>query len=309
MTTEELEITSSDWQSCQAEVSLIRQQVFMLEQGVSEEEEWDGKDPEAIHFLAYRGNEPVGCARLLPDGKIGRMAVLAPYRRQGIGSALLQHVIHYAEHNFPELFLDAQVQAQDFYSRFAFFAEGPEFEDAGMPHRRMHLQLNAVDKQEVDTGVVRLDGPHACLTAIQTLAAKGRFSLDILTEQLTPFIYANSDLVAAISALARRSRRSTVRILVKDTKPLGGAMHGLVQLSQRLPSRMAIRGLREMPKDPYMGYFLVDKEALVYFNQESAYTGFSNASARAEARNLLIEFDHLWEHYSFADPNLRALQI
>ncbi len=315
MTTQNLKIEPVSWQQHRADLARIRHQVFVSEQGVSPEEEWDDADEDATQFLAFLDGQPVACARLLNNGKIGRMAVLANFRGRGIGRALLNEVIAFArEAGHGELFLDAQTQAIDFYLHFGFVAEGPEFQDAGIPHRRMHLRdlqdLNIkLENADLEPSVTRLQGPSECVTALRQLIEDGRRSLDILSDQLTPLLYTDAPLLEQISALARRSRQSKIRILVRDTRPLKGYSHGLVQLAQRLPSRMEIRGLTEMPKDPNMGYFLVDKQALVFFNSEADFMGFSNPNARAEARNLMTEFDHLWEHYGFTDPNLKVMSL
>ncbi len=111
----------------------------MLEQKVPVEEEIDGLDPEAYHFIARdKQGRPAGTARLLPSGQLGRMAVLKPYRGQGLGSALLQFVVSWhRQRSLPQLFLHAQLQAIPFYRRLGFSEQGPEFLDAGIAHREM----------------------------------------------------------------------------------------------------------------------------------------------------------------------------
>ncbi len=117
----------------------IRETVFVDEQGVPLELEWDGLDGGAVHVLAESAaGEPIGTARLLPDGHIGRMAVLRPWRGQGIGSALLRRLMEIAGgRGLPQVHLCAQVHAIGFYERLGFSAEGPEFLDAGIAHRHM----------------------------------------------------------------------------------------------------------------------------------------------------------------------------
>ncbi len=301
-------ITAVSWQENREDLAMIRQQVFMNEQGVSADDEWDDDDASAVHFLARVNNQPVACARFLPNGKIGRMAVLKDFRSRGIGHALLTNIIeHAANHGHQEVFLDAQVQVLSFYATAGFIAEGTEFQDAGITHQRTRMKLSPTETTQ--TSVVRLDGPHQCLTALLDQVQTARQSLDILTDQLTPTLYANLDLVERISALARRSRQSRVRVLVRDTRPLKDGTHNLVQLAQRLPSHIDVRGLREMPRDPVMGFCAADRKSLVYFNNEADFIGFRNHSARAEIKRLLEEFNHLWDHYSFTDPNLKMLVL
>nr|WP_301281950.1 GNAT family N-acetyltransferase [Halomonas sp. 707B3] len=122
--------------------SLIRRIVFIDEQQVPQEEEWDGRDTECMHFLATLNGEPVGTARLLPDGHIGRVAVLSSARGTGIGYQLMEAAIKAArEAGHPHAALSAQLHALAFYERLGFVAHGDVFMDAGIPHREMELAL------------------------------------------------------------------------------------------------------------------------------------------------------------------------
>lgn len=136
-------ISAADWRKQQRELRFVREQVFMREQNVPEELEWDGRDDHALHLLACdRAGNPIGTVRMLGDGHVGRMSVLAPWRGQGVGSALLKSIIATAESvGMTKVELHAQVQALGFYERHGFIAEGAEFLDAGIPHRRMYRLL------------------------------------------------------------------------------------------------------------------------------------------------------------------------
>ncbi len=127
------------WPDDAKAIAHIRRVVFIQEQEVPEEMEWDGLDDEAIHLLAEFDGVAVGCARVLADGHIGRMAVLEPWRQRGVGSALLKDAQSVCEELGQAAWLDAQVQAIPFYERHGFIAEGEVFMDAGIPHRRMRL--------------------------------------------------------------------------------------------------------------------------------------------------------------------------
>lgn len=123
----------------------VREAVFMREQGVPAELEWDGRDAAALHALAAG---PAGCAigtaRLLDDGHIGRMAVLAPWRRSGIGSAMLMRLLEAAgDRGLRVVHLHAQTHAVAFYERHGFERAGAEFLDAGIPHVAMRRYVSA----------------------------------------------------------------------------------------------------------------------------------------------------------------------
>jgi predicted GNAT family N-acyltransferase len=136
-------IRSASWQQDNTALRLIREQVFMQEQHVPEELEWDGEDDDAFHLLAEdnEGN-PIGTARMLSDGHIGRVAIVAPWRGHGVGTALMQHLLQQArDDGHRTVFLDAQLDAIDFYRRLGFKEEGKTFLDAGILHRHMLLSI------------------------------------------------------------------------------------------------------------------------------------------------------------------------
>ncbi len=121
----------------------IRKQVFIKEQGVPSDLEWDGLDQDAVHLLAVTPTQQaVGTVRILNDGHIGRMAVLDEWRNQGIGRQLLKQILEVARQlGLEQVFLAAQTTAVDFYSRYGFIPEGKVFMDAGIAHRNMRLIL------------------------------------------------------------------------------------------------------------------------------------------------------------------------
>jgi predicted GNAT family N-acyltransferase len=126
-----------------AKAFAIRMRVFVREQGVSEEIELDRDDQRAIHFLAFAGPRAVGTARVVwhrTSAKIGRMAVLKSYRGRGVGKKLLQRAMETAKkHSAKSIYLHAQVPVIGFYESMGFRCDGPVFEEAGIPHRKMIL--------------------------------------------------------------------------------------------------------------------------------------------------------------------------
>lgn len=127
------------WAAAAAQLAVVRRRVFIEEQRVPEEEEWDGLDAQCIHAMALSADGVViGTARLLPDGHIGRMAVLPAWRRLGVGGALLATLLAEARRRgHRRARVNAQEHALGFYQRFGFEAHGPVFLDAGIPHRAM----------------------------------------------------------------------------------------------------------------------------------------------------------------------------
>ncbi|MGB5200693.1 MAG: GNAT family N-acetyltransferase, partial [Sedimenticolaceae bacterium] len=140
-------IAQVDWNQKRSVLLAIRFAVFVDEQGVPAELEQDSRDPDAIHLLASsQAGEPVATARLLPDGHIGRMAVMPGWRRRGIGAAMLRRLIEIAAaQGRRQVFVNAQCRAEPFYRRLGFIAEGEEFQDAGISHRRMRAAISNGD--------------------------------------------------------------------------------------------------------------------------------------------------------------------
>lgn len=123
----------------------VREAVFMGEQGVTEAEERDGLDDICTHILASDATGAVGTARILPKGeaaKVQRVAVMASHRGTGLGRAIMLAVLdHLRARGVARVLLDSQTHALGFYESLGFTAHGPEFDDAGIPHRAMTLDL------------------------------------------------------------------------------------------------------------------------------------------------------------------------
>ena len=131
------------WFEARERARAIRYTVFVEEQGVPVELEWDEWDEPSWHALALaEDGTPVATGRLLPDGHIGRMAVLGSVRGTGVGALVLEALMKKAaELGYPELVLNAQTHAAPFYARAGFAQVGDEFEEAGIPHVEMRKRL------------------------------------------------------------------------------------------------------------------------------------------------------------------------
>jgi len=140
---DDFRIEFGDWAAMRSRAAPVRFTVFVEEQKVPAEIELDEFDPHCVHALAIDGRGRVlGTGRLLPDGHVGRMAVLREARGRGVGSALLRALMRAArERGDRSVVLSAQTHAIPFYERFGFVATGAEYDDAGIPHRDMHLEL------------------------------------------------------------------------------------------------------------------------------------------------------------------------
>jgi len=140
-----ISIQITHWDEAKSHVMPIRHDVFIKEQEVPVELEWDEFDQNALHAIVKKENQVIGTARLIIDNtiaKIGRMAIQKEYRQQGIGQELLSTLIQRAkEKGAQQCILHAQAHAIAFYAKADFEPNGPIFDEAGIPHVEMQLML------------------------------------------------------------------------------------------------------------------------------------------------------------------------
>ena len=138
-----LKIEIVKWIDGLSQLKNIREKVFIQEQKVTPQLEWDGMDEKAIHFLVFNDKAAIGCARAIvikDHMQLGRMAVLKEYRGQGIGGALIEKAVTTAKLNqLSAIYISAQCHAIDFYKKFGFEVKSDIYLDAEIPHRDMTL--------------------------------------------------------------------------------------------------------------------------------------------------------------------------
>ncbi len=295
MSTPDFRIEFASYPEQLADLRAVREPVFIIEQAVPAELEWDEADPLSIHVLARDGSgAAIGTARLTPERGIGRMAVLAPWRGQGVGSALLQALIERArELGHPAVELHAQTHAIGFYERFGFAAFGDEYDEAGIPHRSMKLVL----AQEPDERALReTDSPAQVAELSHALIARARRGLSIYTRDLDPAILDSREASAALRAFATGSRHAMARVLVHDLRRAVREGHALITLAQRLSSHFSIRVVEEEPDVQYAGAFLINDRA-GYLFRPIATRFEASACLHDPARNRQLQgyFDEVWE--------------
>ena len=294
-----LKIEPVSWQDDAEILTAIRHRVFVDEQHVPIELEIDEHDPQAQHWLASLGDTAVGTVRLLSDGHIGRMAVLADYRGKHIGQDMLDTVIASAKaQQFPLLRLAAQQHAIGFYRKAGFKIYGEPFMDAGIPHVSMELRLDTAAKstpEHQDFSALALD-----------ICQQARRQVRIFSLSLNEAIYSEDDLSVALSALARRHRNSEVRLLICDDRPLREVRHPLVELSRRL-SAVDIRLARVELQQELREYFLVGDNGHFAAYTRHGQSGLrSGVDKRAAAREYIEQFDRIWQ-VSRPSPWLKRL--
>ena len=305
-----IEIRPADWQRDEALLAEIRRRVFIEEQAVPADLEWDGEDAAARHWLALQDGAPVGTARMLRDGHIGRMAVLARGRGLGVGTALLRAVLDQArEDGHREVYLHAQTHALTFYERLGFTASGPEFDDAGIPHRTMRLVLRTQRLLGADGGRFNAGRTEAerRATALD-LAQQCRRQLRLLSNDLAPELFDSPEFARALTQLARSSRVAEIRILVLDVRPIVERGHALLELQRRLSSNVRMRRADCASTDIRENFLVADQRGVFCYSLREPEQAWADYNSQPLATDYAAQFDELWGR-AIDDPELRLLHL
>ncbi|WP_447730175.1 GNAT family N-acetyltransferase [Pseudoxanthomonas suwonensis] len=293
-------VALADYAREHADVHAVRTTVFVEGQGVPAELERDALDPVSAHVLARTADgTPVGTARLTPDRRIGRMAVLEAYRGRGIGEALLEALVAHARaRGWPEVSLHAQLHALPFYARAGFVPCGPVFSEAGIDHRLMVRRL---------PGSSPVEDAEAAAAVLVALAGHARRGLSIYSRALDPGLLDRRDVVDAIRRFATRRGRCQVRILLQDAATPQREDAPLLALAQRLPSVFELRQTDDPVDDRYpSAYAFNDTGGALFRPLGQRFEGEGGIEDRPAARRLAQAFEPVWTR-SRPCTELRAL--
>lgn len=293
-------VALADYAREQADVHAVRTSVFVDGQGVPAELERDALDPLSTHVLARAADgTPIGTARLTPDRRIGRMAVLGPCRGRGIGEALLAALVAHARaQGWPEVSLHAQLHALPFYARAGFVPAGPVFSEAGIDHRRMTRRL---------PGASAVEDADAAAAVLVALAARARRGLSIYSRTLDPGLLDRRDVLDALRRFATRPGPGQVRILLHDVATPRREDAPLLALAQRLPSVFALRQVSDAVDARYpSAYAFNDTGGALFRPLGLRFEGEGGIEHGPVARRLGQAFDPVWER-SRQCSELRAL--
>lgn len=138
-----IQIVQTSWLEAENDLRAIRTPVFVEEQLVTPDFEWDEIDHSAVHLLATHKSKPIACLRIIDYHKIGRMAVLKEWRKKGLGAALLLEAVKICQaHGSKNVHLSAQTHAIGFYEKSGFKVTSDIYQDLHIPHVDMQLDLS-----------------------------------------------------------------------------------------------------------------------------------------------------------------------
>jgi predicted GNAT family N-acyltransferase len=313
-------VEPADWSTDRDALRAIREAVFIREQQVPIEEEWDDLDPDCRHVLARdTAGRAIGTGRLTPLRSIGRMAVLADWRGRGVGAALLQALVDQARAlRWECVSLNAQVQAIGFYQRFGFRAEGDTFMEAGIEHRTMSRTLEPFASPPGERGTPRIQPEYRVLetetrddlvAAVAQLLADARHAVIIHHRDLAPGVLDHENVLAGLRRLATSGRGAELRLLLGDPDKLLRDGHRLVPLAQRLTSTIHLRVPIEEADMAYPSAFLAnDVGGYLMLPLAERHEGRGATCNPGKNRELMRYFDEVWERAAPATV-LRSLGL
>ncbi len=299
-------VEPADYRADFEDLRAVREAVFISEQNIPEAIEFDSVDPECFHFIARDNfHQVIGTARLSPDHKLGRMAVLKAWRNQGVGKALLNTLIDKARKlGWAKVMLNSQTDAIGFYEKFGFAKEGEVFMEADIPHQAMYLQIEptaaskraAPKPREALVDITELDGLEATVSAVRQMVAKARKQICIHSPDLEPVVYGQVEVVEALKQFAINSGGGSVLIIVQDVLAVRSQPHPLIDLAQRLPSVFNLRTPIEADDQQYpSAYIINDRDGYLFRQQSSRYLGVWSPTLPSRNRQLAEEFDRVWQ--------------
>jgi len=316
-----------DWKTHADALSAIRTEVFVEEQGVPRELEWDGEDEVCHHFLAINeAGQRVGCGRLMPSGQIGRMAVVRNERGKGIGRLILDAAIEKGKSlGFQRVSLHAQKEAVPFYRKAGFLPEGDEFMEAGIPHQAMNLELPIPfdPPENVPRPAIReepapeaaelaelkqFDGEGDCVHGLLEALGWPLRTVRIYSQELDHLLFDREDVADALSAFVRSGPPTRLLVLIHSSSSVVSRGHRLVELARRLNSKIEIRKVpSELAVDRH-SCVITDERGYFLLPDHETYQALANPYDPVQATRLAERFDYLWEH-SETDRELRTLRI
>lgn len=307
-----IRIQKFSWQLAPKPVRNIRQKVFIEEQKVPPELEWDATDEIADHFLAVLpDNTPVGVARLFSalgeTAHIGRMAILPEFRGQGIGESLLQHLIMESAGQYQELKLSAQQHAIAFYQRAGFHVCSDPYDDADIPHVDMRCLAPALLQAQTGSGRPRplqlgadtqswlFDNESNLFDLMDSIVGQTGQRLWLYDRTLDHDLYDRQRFRELVPALARRHRLSEIRLLIHNDQPLVKRRHKLVELMRRLPSRMELRLVNADHPYEDTPFMLADRQGVVFRHDFTRPSGFAGFADSGRVKLLSEKFQRMWD--------------
>lgn len=295
MIASEFYVEPADWQQDRAAIVRVRESVFIVEQGVPEDEEFDRDDETAHHFVAYADNRmPIGTARLTQDGRIGRVAVEKAWRGKAVGAALIQSALDLArEQRLQQVRLAAQTR----WMRMTL--KSGESEDSA--RRRV-----AVPIDPARNGMLHgLEDLQAC---VSELIRGCRGLLELFTPRCQIQVFDTEPAYSELRTLLAFSREPQVRVLIKDSRHAVETGHRWIPLAQRRPTAMEFRNPARDHASHTAEFLLIDRRHMILRENPDRFAARAIVDNPLLAQRQVEFFAEAWE-YGSQDPNTRRLAL
>ena len=297
-------VEPANWTADVADLRHVRNTVFVIEQAVPEDEEWDELDAVSQHVIARdQTDQPIGTGRLTPKGSIGRMAVLRDWRGRGVGDSILRVLLELARaRHFKEVEIHAQSHALAFYERAGFEAYGEEFDECGILHRHMRIAITALEPRHPspipahDHNLLTSIDRESARAAVLAVLASARRNVGIYMRELEADIYDHAEVIDALKQIAIGAPNSSIRILIQAPSGARADGHRLVALAQRVSSSFAFRTPTEEVDQQYPGCFIIsDRGAWFERTLASRFDGEGSTHGPGRKAQLQHMFNAVWE--------------
>ena len=285
----EFRVEPADYQADFKDLRAVREPVFVVEQNVPIELEWDELDPRCHHVIARDAeHRPIGTGRLTPEHKIGRLAVLREWRGKGVGDAMLLALIEQARRlGWREVSLHAQASAIDFYLRHGFQPYGERFEEAGIEHQSMRRAIS---------GPTAIDDRDAAIRTVVDILREARRHVCLYSRDLDPGLFDSPAVVDALRRFGTAGRGNELRVLLQDAGAPQRGRSPLIALAQRLPSAFVFREVDDPVDRAYPSAYLANDLGGYYFRTLGhRFDGEADLHAPGRARQLRGAFMAVWE--------------
>lgn len=327
-------VTTVDWQAGKA-LRDIRQRVFIDEQQVPEDLEWDAQDEGATHFLLLRAGHPVGTGRLLKDGHIGRIAILPQHRGLGLGERLMRAIMaHAIDKGMHTLLLSAQTHAVPFYQRLGFEVCSDIYLDAGIEHQDMrwsddtqksdhlpHIEFVSPGRFTIhnpdeeppakpdysDPDMIPITEQNAQEQLIELLDGCLQ-SVRIFAPEQALWLFNRQAILQACERLIARNPKARIQVLLQEVSNDFLSGHTLLSLARRFPSLCQVR--KQHPDLPRQSYAqaMIDQQGFLMLPVARQREGFVRQTSRDQVKRWSDTFDERWNS-SQTDPAIRSFLL
>lgn len=313
-----LKIDTLRWNEAEAPLKSLKP-LLAIQEATSPNQTFDNYDAQATHFIVSdTQGSPVGCARLMNTGVIGRPQVLHAFANQGAETLLIESIISYAKENtrLDSLTITEDVRLAPYYVHFGFKADGEPSMDHALPSQRMVYQINreplpeSANDADIIQGADTLKNSQSSdvsnaqnksfedvtsyLKAINTVANNTQRILRIYSPTLPAAAFGHPSFIKILSEHCRRSRYTEVRVIILDEKSLVTGTHGLRSLYEKLPSSILIRKYKPTDEELELREFVIpDHGPMTERKRDRRVIGQINHN-RSEIAEIMNDFDENW---------------